>query len=151
MCIIYFGAFRLYVWHVGMYEGVEVRNLATENTCSRARVCWKRVRLLICWRIKKFWAIIVEDGNRDSDKILGDFEGLDSSHVLVLLFFGSNLFVNLQERFRMISDGSHGFQNCFRTVSERLIGYFCTHLFNWLPATFNPTWTKTPPNLLISL
>ena len=47
-------------------------------------------------------------GNRDSDKILGDFEGLDSSHVLVLLFFGSNLFVNLQERFRMISDGSHG-------------------------------------------
>ena len=69
-------------------------------------------------------------GNRESDKILGDFEGLDSSHVLVLLFFGSNLFVNLQERFRMISDGSHGFQNCFRTVSERLIGYFCTHLFN---------------------
>ena len=47
-------------------------------------------------------------GNRDSDKILGDFEGLDSSHVLVLLFFGSNLFVNLQERFRMISDGSQG-------------------------------------------
>ncbi len=68
-------------------------------------------------------------GNRQSDKILGDFEGLDSSHVLVL-FFSVYLFVNLQERFRMISDGSHGFQNCFRTVSERLIGYFCTHLFN---------------------
>ena len=58
------------------------------------------------------------------------------------LFSVSHSFVNLQERFRMISDGSHGFQNCFRTVSERLIGYFCTHLFNWLPATFNPTWTK---------
>ncbi len=66
-------------------------------------------------------------GNRDSDKIHGDFEGLDSSHVLVLLFFGL-LFV--QERFGMISNGSHGCQNWFRAVWERLIGYFCTHLFN---------------------
>ena len=30
---------------------------------------------------------MIEDGNRESDKILGDFEGLDSGHVLVLPFF----------------------------------------------------------------
>ena len=56
-------------------------------------------------------------GNRDSDQILGDFEGLDSSHVLVLFLFGSNLIVNLQERVRMISDGSHGPQDFGRPRS----------------------------------
>ena len=32
-----------------------------------------------------FWAIIVVDGNGDSDRILEDFESLDSIHFLVLL------------------------------------------------------------------
>ena len=36
--------------------------------------------------LRLFWAIIVEDGNGDSDRILEDFEGLDSIHFLVLLF-----------------------------------------------------------------
>ena len=123
-------------------------NLRTEATidhgCSRVAICPQ-------WWCELMMTRHTLLGNRESEKILGDFEGLDSSHVLVLPFFLFYFFVNLQERFRMISDGSHGFQNCFRMVSERLIGYFCTHLFNWLPATFNPTWTKTPPNLLISL
>ena len=59
-----------------------------EGVGERSRLRHKTVSHLLT-------AITVEDGNGDSDRILEDFEGLNSIIFLVLLFFGSN-FVDFQ-------------------------------------------------------